>query len=485
MAGWARRKAIETTLRREAGRSLTPRLSWPHLVALGVGSIIGTGIYTLTGVGADRAGPGVVLAFAIAGAVCVCAALAYAELATLLPAAGSAYTYVYTALGEVLAWVIGWSMALEYLLGASGVAVGWSAHLIDWLHPLGIVVPHWMMAGPMAGGVINLPAVGVALAIALLLTFGVSESATINIALVAIKLVALTAFVILTAPAIKAQNFHPLMPYGFSSHVEGGMQRGVMAAASLVFFAFYGFDAVSTAAEEAKRPARDLTIGLLGSLAVCTVIYMAVSASAVGAIPFTKFAKSEAPLVEVLRQLGHMNASVWIAGAALVALPSVILVDMYAQSRIFFGMSRDGLLPRSLSQVNSKLGTPVVMTLLTGVFVAVVAGLAPLDRIAEVANSGTLAAFTAVAVAMIVLRVQRPDLPRVFKCPAWWLVGPLAIAGCIYLFISLPLTTKLMFVGWNVIGLGAYFAFGFWNSRVGKGLDLEPVDPARVASGER
>ena len=266
MAGWARRKAIETTLRREAGRSLKPRLSWPHLVALGVGSVIGTGIYTLTGVGADRAGPGVVLAFAVAGVVCICAALAYAELATLLPAAGSAYTYVYTALGEILAWVIGWSMALEYLLGASTVAVGWSAHLVDWLHPLGVVVPHWMMAGPLAGGVINLPAVGVALAIALLVTFGVTESANLNIGLVVIKLVALTAFVILTAPAIKPGNFHPFMPYGFSSHVEGGMQRGVMAAASLVFFAFYGFDAVSTAAEEAKRPGRDLTIGLLGSL---------------------------------------------------------------------------------------------------------------------------------------------------------------------------------------------------------------------------
>lgn len=469
MAGWARRKAIETTLRHEAGRTLTPRLSWPHLVALGVGSIIGTGIYTLTGVGADRAGPGVVLAFAIAGLVCVFAALAYAELATLMPAAGSAYTYVYTALGEVLAWIIGWSMVLEYLLGASGVAVGWSAHLIDWLHPLGINVPHALMAGPMAGGIINLPAVLVALAIALLLTFGVSESATLNIVLVLVKLVALTAFVVITAPHIDAKNFHPFMPYGFSSHVESGMQRGVMAAASIVFFAFYGFDAVSTAAEEAKNPARDLTIGLLGSLGVCTLIYMSVSATAVGALPFGQLAKSSAPLVEVLRQLHEPTAAFLIAGAALVALPSVILVDMYAQSRIFFVMSRDGLLPRGLSQVNKRFGSPVVMTLVTGVFVAVVAGLAPLDQIAEVANSGTLAAFASVALAMIVMRIQRPDLPRVFKCPAWWLVGPLAILGCAYLFISLPATTKVYFVIWNVIGLACYFAFGFWNSRVRRG----------------
>jgi APA family basic amino acid/polyamine antiporter len=472
MAGWARRKGVETITRHEKGRSLKRTLSWPHLTALGIGSIIGTGIYTLTGVGADRAGPAVVLAFFIAGTVCVCAALAYAELATLLPAAGSAYTYVYTALGEALAWIIGWSMVLEYLLGASGVAVGWSAHLVEWLqNHTGLAVPPWMMSGPFAGGLINLPAVLVALSIAVLLAFGVSESATINIGLVLIKIVALTAFVVLTAPMVHPANFHPFMPYGFQSHVVGGEQRGVMAAAALVFFAFYGFDAVSTAAEEAKKPARDLTIGLLASLGVCTVIYMAVAACAVGALPFAAFAKSSAPLALILRELNHPGGSDWIVGAALVALPSVILVDMYAQSRIFFVMSRDGLLPRRFSQVSRKFGAPVVMTLITGLFVACVGGLLPLDRIAELANAGTLAAFSAVAVAMIVFRIKRPDLKRVFSCPLWWLVGPLAIAGCLYLFISLPVSTMIAFVCWNALGLLVYFAYGYHHSRVGKGLD--------------
>jgi APA family basic amino acid/polyamine antiporter len=474
MAGWARRKAIETTVRAEAGRRLKPTLSWPHLVALGVGSVIGTGIYTLTGVGADRAGPGVVLAFAIAGLVCACAALAYAELATLVPAAGSAYTYVYSSLGEVLAWIIGWSMILEYSLGASGVSVGWSAYLVQWLHNLHVDLPPWMLAGPMSGGIINIPAIVVALLITALLAFGVQESATLNIVLVVIKIVALTGFVVLTAPAINPANFHPIMPYGFLSHVENGAQRGVMAAAALVFFAFYGFDAVSTSAEEAKKPARDLTIGLLGSLGLCTLIYMAVSASAVGARPFAEFSKSAAPLALVLRDLHHPQAAVWIAGAALVALPSVILVDMYAQSRIFFVMSRDGLLPRALSKVDPKRGSPVLMTLLTGVFIAAVAGLLPLDQIAQYANSGTLAAFAAVALSMMLLRIQRPDLKRVFKTPLWWLVGPAAIGGCVFLFVSLPVTTMIAFVAWNGVGLLAYFAYGFWNSRVGRGLDAQP-----------
>lgn len=480
MAGWARRKTIDTVTRHEAGRTLKATLSWPQLIALGVGSVIGTGIYTLTGVGAGIAGPGVILAFGIAGLVCVFAGLAYAELATLLPAAGSAYTYVYTALGEALAWIIGWSMALEYLLGASAVSVGWSAHLVEWLHSI-IAVPPWMMAGPFEGGVVNLPAVLVALGIAVMLTFGVSESATVNIFLVVIKLVALTAFVVLTAPMIKAENYHPFMPYGFFPRPIDGQPHGVMTAAALVFFAFYGFDAVSTAAEEAKRPGRDLTIGLLGSLAICAVIYMAVSASAVGALPFGQFAKSAAPLVKVLQVLHQPLGAYWIAFAALIALPSVILVDMYAQSRIFFVMSRDGLLPHGLSKVHPKFGTPVVMTLLTGVFVAIVGGLAPLKYIAEVANAGTLAAFTAVAVAMMVLRITRPDIPRVFNCPLWWLVGPLAIIGCLWLFCSLPPSTMLMFLGWNGLGLLVYFAFGYRHSRIGKGLGADGAAQAPPA----
>ncbi|MGY4398932.1 APA family basic amino acid/polyamine antiporter [Sphingomonas sp. UYAg733] len=442
------------------GQRLRPTLSWPHLVALGVGAIVGTGIYTLTGVGADRAGPAVILAFAIAGAVCACAALAYAELATLIPTAGSAYTYTYSVLGETLAWVVGWSLILEYSLACSTVAVGWSAHVVGVIEAGGIHLPQWLLVGPHGGGIVNLPAVLVALAIAGLLMAGTKESATLNIVLVIVKLVALTAFVAIVAPAFNGDNLHPFMPYGFGSHVEGDKVRGVMAAAAIVFFAFFGFDAVSTSAEEAKNPGRDLTIGIIGSMAACTLIYMAVAFSAVGAVDYRAFAASAEPLAFVLRALEHPLAATLVAGAAIVALPSVILVMMYGQSRIFFVMARDGLLPERLSRVNARTGAPVLITGVTGVFVAAVAGFFRLDEIAELSNAGTLIAFIAVAACMMVLRKTRPELKRVFTCPVPYVVGTLAILGCLYLMISLPGATLLRFIGWNAIGVIVYLAYG-------------------------
>ncbi|BAK66485.1 amino acid transporter [Sphingobium sp. SYK-6] len=465
-------------------RRLKPTLSWPHLIALGVGAIVGTGIYTLTGVGADRAGPAVVLAFAIAGAVCACAALAYAELATLIPTAGSAYTYSYSVMGETIGWVVGWSLILEYSLACSTVAVGWSGYLVGWIQSVGIELPPMLLAGPHGGGIINLPAVLVALAIAGMLIAGTRESATLNIVLVIIKLTALSFFVILALPSFSAGNFEPFMPYGFGSHEIGGTTRGVMAAAAIVFFAFYGFDAVATSAEEARNPGRDLTIGIIGSMAVCTLIYMAVAVSAVGSLHFTELAGSSEPLALVLRTLGHPFAAWAIAAAALIALPSVILVMMYGQSRIFFVMARDGLLPRSLSDVSPRTGTPVKITAITGVFVAAVAGFFRLDEIAELANAGTLIAFIAVAACMMILRRRAPDLARVFRCPQPYLVGTLAILGCIYLLISLPSTTLVRFVGWNIVGLLIYFAYGRSRSllaRTGKpaaeGSEPEPIPP--------
>ncbi|WP_294393386.1 amino acid permease [uncultured Sphingomonas sp.] len=451
-------KRIDTA-RSEAHNSLRPTLSWPHLVALGVGAIVGTGIYTLTGVGAERAGPAVILAFAVAGIVCACAALAYSELATLIPTSGSAYTYTYSVLGETLAWIVGWSLILEYSLACSTVAVGWAGHLVGWFQSAGVVLPHAIIAGPHDGGLVNLPAVLVSLAVAGLLMTGTRESATINIILVVIKLAALSLFVAFALPAFNADNLHPFMPYGFVSHVEGGGTKGVMAAAAIVFFAFYGFDAVATSAEEVKRPARDLTIGIVGSMALCTVIYMAVCLTAVGAIHFTTLANSAEPLALVLRTLGHPAASHLIALAALVALPSVILVMMYGQSRVFFVMSRDGLLPAIMSRVNPRTGTPLFVTGLTGIFVAIVAGFFRLDEIAELANAGTLLAFIAVGACLMVLRRTRPDLPRVFRCPAPYLVGTLTVLGCLYLMFSLPSMTLIRFVGWNLLGLVFYFAY--------------------------
>lgn len=454
------RKSLTDLTQRTSGHALAKTLSWPHLIALGVGAIVGTGIYTLTGVGAERAGPAVILAFAIAGAVCACAALAYAEMATLIPAAGSAYTFSYVALGEQLAWIVGWSLILEYSLACSTVAVGWSGYLVGWIESAGIHLPHMLLVGPHGGGLVNLPAVIVALGVMGLLVAGTRESATLNIVLVIIKLVALSIFVVMALPAFQGHNLHPFMPYGFGSTEIGGEKRGVMAAAAIVFFAFYGFDAVATSAEEAKNPGRDLTIGIVGSMLVCTLIYMAVAISAIGALPFQQLANSPEPLALVLRSLGQPMAAHLIALAAVIALPSVILVMMYGQSRVFFVMARDGLLPRALATISPRTGAPVRITLLTGVSIAIVAGIFRLDEIAELANAGTLIAFMAVGACLMVLRRRAPELPRLFRCPQPMLVGTLTILGCAYLLLSLPSATLVRFAAWNGLGLAFYLLYG-------------------------
>ena len=464
------RKSLEAVTQHSEGHALAKTLSWPHLIALGVGAIVGTGIYTLTGVGAERAGPAVILAFAIAGAVCACAALAYAELATMIPAAGSAYTFSYAALGETFAWVVGWSLVLEYSLACSTVAVGWSGYLVGWLQSAGIHLPPELLVGPHGGGIINLPAVVVALSVMGLLIAGTRESATLNIVLVVIKLVALAVFVAFALPAFNGANLEPFMPSGFGSTEVGGEKRGVMAAAAIVFFAFYGFDAVATSAEEAKRPGRDLTIGIVGSMLVCTAIYMAVAIAAVGALPFQQLANSPEPLALVLRSLGQPVAGHLIALAAVIALPSVILVMMYGQSRIFFVMARDGLLPRRLALVSKRTGAPTLITLLTGLSIAGVAGFFRLDEIAELANAGTLLAFIAVGACLMVLRRRAPDAVRLFRCPAPYVVGTLAILGCLYLLFSLPTSTIVRFILWNLAGLAIYFAYSRRGSEVRRAL---------------
>ncbi|MBP2276092.1 amino acid permease [Sphingomonas sp. PL20] len=456
------RKPLDSVTSHPKNARLAKTLSWPHLVALGVGAIVGTGIYTLVGVGAERAGPAVILAFVICGLVCGCAALAYAELATMIPAAGSAYTFSYAALGEGIAWIVGWSLILEYSLACSTVAVGWSGYLVGWIESAGVHLPHALLVGPHGGGIVNLPAVAVALAVMGMLIAGTRESATLNIILVVIKLVALGVFVAFAAPNFHTANLHPFMPYGFGS--DG--KHGVMAAAAIVFFAFYGFDAVATSAEETKNPARDLKIGIIGSMALCTIIYMAVAIAAVGALPFTALANSPEPLALVLRNLGQPLAAHLIALAAIIALPSVILVMMYGQSRVFFVMARDGLLPRRLAKVSQRTGAPTLITVLTGVTIALVAGIFRLDEIAELANAGTLLAFISVGACLMVLRRTAPDAKRLFRAPAPYVVGMLTILGCLYLMVSLPPMTLVRFAGWNVIGLVIYFAYSRRHSDV-------------------
>ena len=463
MAFWNRRKPIDDEEPIDEDQRLAATLSWPHLVALGVGAIIGTGIFVLIGTGVNLAGPGVLLSFAIVGVVCACAAFCYAEVSTMIPAAGSAYTYSYTVLGELLAWIIGWSLILEYSLVVTAVAIGWSGYASNFAAGWGI--PAELLAGPMAGGVVNLPAIFIIFVVAGLLMLGTRESATVNMLLVLVKLAALGLFIWVTWPHFDAERFQPFMPYGFGGPLQ---ETGVMAAAAIIFFAFYGFDAISTAAEETRNPGRDLPIGIVGSMVLCTAIYMAVAAVAVGAVPFQTFANSPEALAVILRGVDEPDAAKLIAGAAVVAFPTVLLAFLYGQSRIFFVMARDGLLPKALSKVSPRTKTPLVMTLVTAVLLAGLAGFLPIDKAAALANAGTLAAFIAVAVCMLVLRARDPGRPRVFKAPLGWPVGLIAIGGCLYLFASLPRDTQLLFVVWNGVGLLAYLAYGMHQSKLAR-----------------
>jgi len=455
---WNARKSIVAAADMEPHHRLTPTLSWPHLIALGVGAIVGTGILTLIGVGAGKAGPSVILSFAIAGVICAAAALAYAEMATMIPASGSAYTYTYVVIGELAAWVIGWSLILEYSLVVSAVAVGWSGYAAPLLQGLA-GAPMALMQGPELGGIINLPAIFIIAVVAGLLIYGTKESANLNALLVLVKIVALIVFVVVALPHFDAARFDPFMPFGFPKSGPPGAEVGVMAAAAIIFFAFYGFDAIATAAEETKNPGRDLSIGIVGSMIACVIIYMAVAAAAVGALGYTRFANSPEPLALILREIGQGGAATYLAASAVIALPTVILAFFYGQSRIFFVMARDGLLPQGLARVSSR-GTPVRITIFTAAIVATIAGIFPLDEIAALANAGTLAAFIAVAVCMLVMRRRAPDAERKFRTPLPWPVGAVAILGCLYLFYSLPSKTQLYFLVWNALGLIVYLLYG-------------------------
>src|SRR6478609_896916 len=422
MKNWNVRKAVVAREDMPEEHRLKQSLSWPHLVALGVGAIVGTGILTLIGVGAGKAGPAVILSFAIAGLICACAALAYAEVATMSPASGSAYTYSYVVFGELIAWMIGVALILEYTLVVSAVAVGWSGYAAGFLKSVGMGLPDALIQGPELGGVINLPAIFIIWVVAGLLITGTRESATINAILVLIKMAALAMFIAVALPVFDASHFQPFMPFGFPKTGQSGSEVGVMAAAAIIFFAFYGFDAIATAAEEAKNPGRDLSIGIVGSMVVCVAIYMAVAAAAIGAVSFTRFASSPKPLALILREIGSGWAARILGASAVIALPTVILAFFYGQSRIFFTMARDGLLPQPLARV-SKRGSPVRITVFTALIVAVIAGLFPLDEIAALANAGTRAAFAGVCAAMLVLRRREPDAERKFLAPLAPLIG--------------------------------------------------------------
>ena len=469
MRNWNARKHVTAHEDLAPEHRLKQTLSWPHLIALGVGAIVGTGILTLIGVGAAKAGPSVILSFAIAGLICAAAALAYAEMATMIPASGSAYTYSYVVIGELIAWIVGWSLILEYSLVVSAVAVGWSGYAAGFMESIGAPLPAALVQGPALGGIVNLPAIFIIAVVAGLLILGTRESATINALLVLVKIAALIVFVAVALPYFDATKFDPFMPYGFSKSGLPGAEVGVMAAAAIIFFAFYGFDAIATAAEETKNPGRDLSIGIVGSMVLCVIIYMAVAAAAIGAVSYTQFANSPEPLALILRLLDQPGAAAYLAASAVIALPTVILAFFYGQSRIFFVMARDGLLPRNLAAVSSR-GSPVRITVFTAILVAILAGIIPLDELAALANAGTLTAFIAVAVCMLIMRRREPNAPRRFRTPLAWPVGLVAILGCAYLFYSLPRTTQIYFLVAHVVGLGIYLAYGSRRSVASQGV---------------
>jgi APA family basic amino acid/polyamine antiporter len=511
---FGRTKPLDAILATAEKKGLHRTLGGFQLTMLGIGAVIGTGIFVLTSEAAQKAGPGMLFSFIVAGFVCAVAALCYSELASMVPVSGSAYTYTYTVVGELFAWMVGWALILEYAVGASAVAVGWSNHAVGLLNGLGLGFPSALSNADAlnakvllafgvtetpdlakaleVGGWINVPAILIVGLVTWLLVIGTTESARVNAVLVAIKIAALTAFILLTIPVMNAENFKPLTP-------TGGV--GVFGAAASIFFAYVGFDAVSTAAEETKNPQRNVPIGLIGSLVICTLFYLLVASGAIGAIgaqPVTgadgtvlapgsaeiagrcaaivasgaiePLVCSKEALVHVLEIINWPVVGRLVGLAAVLALPSVVLMMMFGQTRVFFTMARDGLLPERLSAVHPRFRTPHVVTVVTGIGAMIAAAFLPVGKLADYSNSGTLFAFLMVAISVMVLRRTDPARKRPFRTPAVYVVAPLAIIGCLGLYFSLPLTAILVLPGWGIVGLLIYFMYSRSRSHVGRGL---------------
>jgi basic amino acid/polyamine antiporter, APA family len=435
------------------------------LTALGIGAVIGTGIFVILGEAIGDSGPAIVLSFALAGLTCAFSALSYAELASTIPVSGSAYTYAYATLGELLAWIIGWDLILEYGISIAAVAVGWGQYLSELLDTLfGITLPATISQAPGDGGTVNLTAVVLIVGVGLLLMSGVRESARANSVMVVIKLAIVVLFIVLAFTGFDSSNLHPFAPHGFD---------GIVTAGSVVFFAYIGFDAISTSGEETKNPGRDLPIAIIGSLAICTALYILVSISASAAVPFDKLNGQDAPLAFALKELGFNWAANLISLGALIAITSVVLTVLYGQTRIMFAMSRDGLLPRGLGALSSRQ-TPVRITLLFMVLSSVVAALVPLEEIAKLVNIGTLFAFIITNFGVIVLRRTSPELERTFRVPfvPWFPLIGAALA--LFLMKYLERATWIRFGLWLLLGLIIYFAYGRTHSRLRRGEVANP-----------
>jgi APA family basic amino acid/polyamine antiporter len=477
----ARVKSVEESIRdtEEPEHQLKKNLSGLDLTVFGVGVIIGTGIFVLTGVVAKTAaGPAVAISFVIAGIVCGLAAVCYAEFASTVPVAGSAYTFSYATLGELVAWIIGWDLVLELALGAATVAVGWSGYLNQLLGDLGIPLPT-SIAGEEA--TVNIPAIFVVAVMTGVLILGIKLSSRVTSVIVAIKVAIVLLVIVVGIFYVKAANYTPFVPPAQPSETGSGLTApliqtlfgfapstygvgGILAGAAIVFFAFIGFDIVATAAEETKDPSRDLPRGIIGSLAICTILYVAVSLVVVGMQRYTELSEA-APLADAFRSVGLPFLSGFISVGALAGLTSVVMILMLGQSRVLFAMSRDHLLPPTLGAVHPRYGTPYKITIITGVFVAVLAGFIPLGVLAELVNIGTLFAFVLVSIAVIVLRRTRPELPRAFRVPFSPVLPALSALASIYLMLNLPGETWIRFAVWMALGVVVYYVYGRRRSR--------------------
>ncbi|MBX2933972.1 MAG: amino acid permease [Ferruginibacter sp.] len=452
------------------------------LVALGIGAIIGAGLFSITGMAAaNHAGPAITISFVVAALGCLFAGLCYAEFASMIPVAGSAYTYSYATMGEFIAWIIGWDLVLEYAVGAATVGISWSRYLVKFLEGFDIHLPHALTAGPWDGGVINLPAVGIIVLMSLLLIKGTKESATVNAIIVAIKVSVVLIFIFLGWKYINNANYTPYIPENTGNFGDFGFS-GVIRAAAIVFFAYIGFDAVSTAAQETKNPKRDMPIGILGSLLICTILYILFAHVMTGVTNYTSFAGKDgiAPVAVAIDHMGTANATgvvtpdyPWLNRAIIVAIlfgySSVILVMLMGQSRVFYSMSKDGLIPKIFSTVNPKSQTPAKSNLLFMLFVSLFAAFVPARVVGEMTSIGTLFAFILVCIGIWVMRVKMPDLPRSFKTPLVPLVPILGIAVCLFMMVFLPPDTWIRLLVWMLIGLDIYLVYGSKYSHLGNG----------------
>ena len=455
------RKKDIGALRSMAQKSgLTRNLSAFDLVFLGIGSVIGTGIFVLTGIGAALyAGPGISLSFVLASIACAFAGLAYAEYASMVPVAGSAYAYTYASLGEFLAFIVGWNLILEYTVTCSTVAAGWSGYVVGLLASGGIELPVAFTKVPEEGGIINVPAIVITMFLCILLVRGTKETVMVNRILVFVKLAVIALFFILAVPNVDPMNWEPFLPYG---------AQGISAGAAIVFFAYIGFDAVATSAEEAKNPDRDLPIGILGSLGVCAVLYFFVALVLTGIVPYSDLNTPE-PVAYALRVIGYPSGSAIVAVGAICGITTVLLVLLYGQARIFFALSRDGMIPAGICKIHKLYRTPYLVTIGGCILVSIIAGFAPIHLIAEMANIGTLSAFFIAGFGVLYLRIKRPDIKRGFKCPAIYFVAPMAMICCGYLMYNLPIHTWIRFVVWCGIGFVVYFGYSYKHSKLESG----------------